>query len=388
MRNFPVIGALALFLAGGCSKEDPGAHPATAGDGSVEVGFRMEAEIDTETSVVPMTRATAYVNWLYSDCRALILKKTDTRWIVDGLETIPLDAGTPELHEMKLSGDLPPCSFGLEMRPGDYRIVAVINFTDNEWNEALTPGTVVADEKDPSLKTPPLLTYSISNHSANYGYRMLMREVFVAVTDFTVPKSGDLHGSGMEAVTLKAERRVGKFRFLVKDKPSPDYKLNFDRTPYTFHGIFTSKRPFAEGIDALGGMYYSEPGLYELPWCLSTIGTFHTAKGANYQLCQTNSTIFSPFVFADPAQGEQAFEISDIYITGQSGGPIYRTAEVFSRTLAASRITGIVFQTNDQVDESSWPPVIGIDEATDEKGAPEDAAQLFDPFFEWNAATN
>lgn len=388
MKNFHVICALALFLAGGCSKEEPGAHRAAAEDEPVAVEFSMEAAIDTDTSVEPMTRATAYVNWLWSHCRALILKKTDGRWIVDDTQTILLEANPAELHEMKLSGDLPPCSFGFEMRPGDYRIVAVINAIDCEWNTALTPGTVVADENAPSLKTPPLLTYSISTHLANAGYRMLMREVFVAVTDFTVPKSGDLHGSGMERVTLKAERRVGKFRFLVKDKPSPEYGLTFERTAYTFHGTFTSERPFAEGIDALGGMYYSEQGLYELPWCLSTIGTFHTAKGANYQLCQTNSTIFSPFIFADPTQGELPFEISDIYITGQSSGPIYRTGEVFSRTLAASRITGIVFQTNDKVDDSSWPLVFGIDEATDEKGEPENAALLFDPFYEWNAATN
>ena len=382
------MGALALFLAGGCSEERPGACPAAAEDRPVAVGFRMEAAIGTDTSVEPMTRATAYVNWLWSDCRALILKKTDSRWIVDGMQTIKLDADTPESHEMKLSGGLPPCSFSFEMRPGDYRIVAVINFISCEWNTALTPGTVVADENDPSLRTPPLMTYSISTHPANTGYRMLMREIFVAVTDFTVPKSGDLHGSGMKAVTLKAERRVGKFRFLLKDKPSPKYGLTFTQTAYTFRGIFTSERPFAEGIDALGGMYYSEPGLYELPWCLTTTGDFHPTNGTNYLLSQTNSTVFSPFVFADPAQEEQTFGISEIHVAGYSGGPVYRTDRVFSRTLAASRITGIVFQTNDQVDDSSWQLVIGLDEATDETGEPENAAQLFDPFYEWNAATN
>lgn len=69
----------------------------------------------------------------------------------------------------------------------------------------------------------------------------------------------------MEPVELNAVRRVGKFRFLLKDKPSPQYGLTFQRTAHTFHGVFTSDKPFAEGIDALGGMYYSEPGLYQLP---------------------------------------------------------------------------------------------------------------------------
>ena len=383
MKNFFLIGASTLLLAVGCSKEKPVVHP----EPPVAVHFRMEAAIDTYTSVEPMTRVTAYVSCLSSQCRALILKKNDGRWIVDRTQTIMLDAD-PVQHEMMFTGDMPPCSFGFEMRPGDYRIVAVINPNVAQWNEALTPGTVVADEKEPLLGTPPLLTYTVSTHWANAGYRMLTREVFVAVADFTVPKSGDLHGSGMRTVALRAERRVGKFRFLLKDKPSPQYKFTFERTAHTFRGNFTAERPFAEGIDALGGMYYSEQELRQLPWCMSTLGDYHHANNADYQLCQINSTVFSPFLFVDPAQEEQPFEISDISISGASGGFVYRTDRVFSRTLAASKITGIVFQTNDQVIEISPQLTVGIDVATDEKGEPENAARIFDPFFEWNAPTD
>lgn len=384
MKNFLVISALTLFLAVGCSKEKPVVRPELP----VAVHFRMEAAIDTYTSVEPMTRVTAYVCCLWNQCKALILKRNDGRWIVDGTQTILLDAGFGQWDEMQITGNMLPCSFGFEMRPGDYRIVAVINPMAAQWNGTLTPGTVVADEKEPSLRTPPLLTYTVSTHWANAGYRMLTREIFVAVADFTVPKSGDLHGSGMGTVALRAERRVGKFRFLLKDKPSPQYKFTFERTAHTFRGNFTAERPFAEGIDALGGMYYSEEGLRQLPWCMSTLGDYHHANNADYQLCQINSTVFSPFLFVDPSQEEQPFEISDISISGASGGFVYRTDRVFSRTLAASKITGIVFQTNDQVIETSPQLTVGIDEATDEKGEPENAARIFDPFFEWNAPTD
>lgn len=388
MKKFPALCVLALFLAAGCSKEDSGLNPAAVEDESVTVAFRMETPFDTETSLEPMTRSTAYVNWLWNQCKALILKKTDGKWIVDGTQTILLEANSSLFYEIKLSGDLPPCTFGFEMRPGDYRVVAIVNPQVASWNTALTPGTVVADEREVALKTQPLMTYTVSSHPANRGYRMLTREVFVAVADFTVPKSGDLHATGMAPVELNAVRRVGKFRFLLKDKPSPQYGLTFQRTAHTFHGVFTSDRPFAEGIDALGGMYYSEPGLYQLPWCMSTRGEFHLSNGERYQLCHTHSTVFSPFLFFDPAQEEQAFEISEIRITGASGGFTYRTDRVFSRTLGASRITGIVFQTNDQVDDSSSQVQVGLDEATDEKGEPERAELLFDPFYEWNAATD
>ncbi len=382
MKNYFVISALTLFLAVGCSKEKPVVQPQPP----VAVRFRMEAPIDTYTSVEPMTRSTAYVSKLWNQCKALILRKIDGRWIVDGTQTILLDADFGPWSQVWITGSMSPCSFGFEMRPGDYRIVAVINPMAAQWNGALTPGTVVADEKDPSLRTPPLLTYTILTEDKYAGNRFLSREIFVAVTDFTVPKSDDLHGSGMSTVALRAERRVGKFRILLKNKPSPKHKYRFLVTAHTFHGIFKAEQPFAEGIDALGGMYYSESGLYELPWCMSTMGTFHLADGgSSYQLCQVNSTVFSPFLFIDPAQEELPFEISDIYITGQDNGLDYRTDSTFSRTLAASKITGIVFQTNDTIFEKSPKPTVGIEEATDENGDPENAARIFDPFFEWNA---
>lgn len=93
--------------------------------------------------------------------------------------------------------------------------------------------------------------------------------------------------------------------------------------------LLTSKtEPFAEGIDALGGMYYGDPALYELPCCMSTMGDFHSSGTERYQMCQTNSTVFSPFVFADPAS-ELPIGILDIDISGASGGYTYKTDQIF-----------------------------------------------------------
>ena len=141
----------------------------------------------------------------------------------------------------------------------------------------------------------------------------------------------------------------------------------------------------AEGIDALGGMYYGDPALYELPCCMSTMGDFHSSGTERYQMCQTNSTVFSPFVFADPAS-ELPIGILDIDISGASGGYTYKTDQTFARTLAASKISGIVFETTDTYDDSSSQIRIDVVEATDDAGNPENAAALFDSFFEWNAS--
>ena len=209
---------MAAFLTGGCSEGEPFGHPSAEREKRVEVSFRLEA-VGTDVSLVPMTRATSYTQWFRNTAR------------------------------------LPPCPFNLELRPGDYRIVAVINWGSADWNNDLVPGKVVSDETDGSLRTPPLLTYTISTHWMNNGYRQLSREVFVAVADFPVPKSGDLHSAGVPPVTLRAERRVAKFRVLLKDKPSPVNGFSFDMTAHTVQMLLTSKtEPFAEGIDALGGM--------------------------------------------------------------------------------------------------------------------------------------
>lgn len=385
MKKFSILFVSVLFLSGGCSDLEP-VVPTETTERAVGVGFRLEA-VDTDTSLQPMTRArTSYKEYFYNMARVLILKKSDTRWIVDGTHTIQLDANSAMWDELKITDALPPCSFGLELRPGDYRLVAVLNPRSATWNEELIPGKVVADASDASLRTPPLLTYAIATHFMNNGYRMLNREIFVAVADFTVPKSSDLQSAPMPAVPLRAQRRVGKFRVLLKDQRSPVENFSFDLTAHKVTMVFKSKeKPFAEGIDALGGMYYSDAGLYELPWCLSTAGEFHQSGESPYQLCQTNSTVFSPFLFADPEAGDLSFEVSDIKIAGSSEGYLYKTDEVFTRTLAASKITGIVFRTTDTYGVESSRPLIDVVEATDQDGKPESAATLFDPFYEWNA---
>lgn len=384
IRSLLIVAAALLACA--CTNEEFVLQPVSSGEGTVRVPVRLEASVETDTSLEPMTRATFHKEWLNNACRVLVLKRSDTRWIVDTTLTVLLDPRSGPWAELKVA-EFPSCSFDAELRPGDYRFVAVINWQVAEWNTDLVPGRVVADDADASFRTPSLIVYNVSTHPANSGYRMLNKEVFVAVADLTVPKADDLHGGAIPPVELRAERRVGKLRMLLKDKPSPREGFTFAKTAHTFVVLLTAKeKPFPEGIDALGGMYYGNPGVYELPWCMSTIGTFHAAESGTYQMCQTNSTVFSPFLFADPA-GELAFSVSRIFIAGMSGGFSYRTDEVFDRTLAASRIDGIVFQTTDAIDDSTPQLLIDVTEACDAEGRPENAATLFDEFYEWNAAS-
>lgn len=386
MKRRSIIFALAYLLTGACTDGESLVIPSAEEESAVRVGFRLEA-VETDTSLEPMTRATSYKEFFNNSFKVLILKKTDTRWIVDTTLTELLDPQKGTWAELKISDELAPSRFGFELRPGDYRIVAVLNPQAALWNPELVPGKVVADEADASLRTPPLITYWIMTENLNKGYRMLNREVFVAVADFSVPKSSDLHASGVPDVALRAERRVAKFRILLKNKPSPLRGFTFQSTAHFIRMVFRSGESgaFAEGVDALGGMYYGEPSLHELPWYMSTSHDFHQSGSDLYQMCQTNSTVFSPFVFADPEVGELPVEITDISVGGASDGDSYKTDETFSRTFSVGRITGLVFATTDTFENVQSRLLIDLTEAKDAVGTPENAAALFDPFYEWNA---
>ena len=105
---------MAAFLTGGCSEGEPFGHPSAEREKRVEVSFRLEA-VGTDVSLVPMTRATSYTQWFRNTARLLILKKADTRWIVDTTQTVLLDAQSGPWAELKIAGDLPPCPFNLEL---------------------------------------------------------------------------------------------------------------------------------------------------------------------------------------------------------------------------------------------------------------------------------
>lgn len=398
MKKFSIYLVLILLFAGGCSDEQSETSSAPQAESAVRVGFSLGTVPDTDFSLEPMTRATAWKEWFTNKVKVLVLKKIDSRWIVDSTREILIDGGKDPWNEIKLATDsLPACKFDWELLPGDYRAVAVLNPGSGIWNDELIAGKVVADTADPTLQTPPLITYAISTHPANTGYRQLSREVFVAVTDFTVPKSGDLHATGVPRVQLRAERRVGKFRMLLKDTPPPprdekdSVSINyvFGTTAHTGRFLFKAlEKPFPEGIDALGGTYYGTPGLYELEWCMSTTGDFHVSGEASYLMCQTNSTVFSPFLFADPQTDSIPFRISVVRIDGASGGYCYQVNGEFDRTLTASRITGIVFRVTNVELAKGTQTLVEAEEVTDDAGRPEDASALFDAFYEWNAAYN
>lgn len=381
MKRVCLICFGALSFAWGCSKEEPAALSGQ-GEYTVPVEFRLEADPDTDTSLEPMTRATTHTQFMENGCRMLFLKRDGQRWIVDTLQWVKLDASEGLYNELKLTGGLPPGEFRFEMRPGDYRVVAVLNGGITDWNASLTPGTVVFDGVNP---VPYLFKYRISSHYANPGFRMLNREIFVAVAEITVPKRGDLHAQPMAPVSLKAERRVCKVRFLLKDVAAPE-GTRFRGTAYTLTLTFRGVNgPLVGGVDALGDSWYGGETLYELSWRLSTNADWYPSeKGGTYHVCRSNSTVFSPFLLVDPNAAEFPVDVTIDKVTGQNGEIPFRGVKSYRLSLAANRITGLIFQPTDQYDpDEDGNYIIALQEVLDEQGLPENPAGFFDQYFEW-----
>ena len=97
---------MAAFLTGGCSEGEPFGHPSAEREKRVEVSFRLEA-VGTDVSLVPMTRATSYTQWFRNTARLLILKKADTRWIVDTTQTVLLDGAMGRTEDRRGSSAVP-----------------------------------------------------------------------------------------------------------------------------------------------------------------------------------------------------------------------------------------------------------------------------------------
>lgn len=389
MKRFISILTVGLLLATGCSEDsETTALQSRPGD-AVTVRFGMRARIETDYNVRPMAvLATTYTNWINKHYQAVVIRKIDSRWILDDIVDVSFPGDGSVIYPT--GNDLPQNDFSLELRPGDYRIVVVINSSALSWNKSLKPGTLVADSSDAGFVTPPLATYKVSSHPFNSGYRQLSREIFVAVSDFAVPKQDDLHAQPMQPIELTAERRVGKFRLLLKNKVVN--KIGFETTQHqAFMTLRSEGHPFVQGIDALGGSYYGTPEVYEMEWTFNLEGIFHSAapnpdpNPYPYQIMQTNATVFSPYLLADPSVEKLDIEIALEHVSGSSGGYDYIVNGTFPRTLSTSRMFGIVLQPDGRTLGNTSQTLVGAVEAVNEKGVKEDAVSLFDPYFEWNA---
>lgn len=386
MERIYILLLSALSMAG-CTKTEE-IRP----DGDlVPVTFNLGTElgIDQNIEVRPVTRAVQTVAKLDNAYRVLILKKIDSRWILHRIEDGLLDTSKDQGKELKVSEGFVPDPYRTELTPGRYRIVTIINPDGAKWNEVLHLGAVVADENDPQKTTPPALTYRIetADRYVNFGERYLGGEIFVGTADFTVSKSGTIGQSPDRQITVTCQRRVARFRILLKNKVVNDINNAINTENYV-RTLFTAKenKVFCDGIDAMGNPYYNKATpTYAMKVNVTCNGNLYESpvNGENYMMINWHSNVPSYFWFTDP-DVEVPFDLKLESITEQSPGPIRFCNEQYPLTLKNNAVTGIVYEADGTFYEQNGIWHFGLRQSCDDTGQPEDPALLFDPFYEWN----
>ncbi len=396
------INGLLAFLMAGCQHEKAEIVPRTPdrenGD-KVPVTFSMQmAGLETGTEIVPMGVSTRAADTVYTKISpfytCILLKKADTRWIVDTVINNKLTSegynGIEIKKNNKTIGEL-----RLELRPGTYHMTLYFNLNDSKWNPDLKPGTVVKDDAG-TVPVPYACQYSyqtnMSFYGYNYGRRTLYREPFIGTSDFTVEKTSDLHtGSPNMRLTVSLRRKATRFRFLLKDQPSPEKSLTFDmNTEHTIKAtlIAVPGQKFPEGIDVWGDAYYLTPPTTELPICVCQNKALPGTNGSSYIFTTHNAHVYSPYLFSDDNVPEGVTCKVDLeIISEQQGDPCYSFDETSGplpiMTLKPNATGGVVFVVSDPMVPSSTSS--GQLNKTVRVAEPEeDPATLFDQYEEWN----
>lgn len=386
MERIYILLLSALFMAG-CTKTEeirPDGDPV-----SVTFNLGTELGIDQTIEVRPVTRAVQTVAKLDNAYRVLILKKIDSRWILHRIETGLLDTSKDQGKELKVSEGFVPDPYRTELTPGRYRIVTIINPDGAKWNEALHLGSIVADENDPQQSAPAALTYKFESNSfyVNYGERYLGGEIFVGTADFTVSKSETIGQSPDRQVSVTCQRRVARFRVLLKDKEI-DGINNAINTENYVRSLFTAKenKVFCDGIDALGNPYYNKANpTYAMKVNVTCNGNLYVSpvNGENYMMINWHSNVPSYFWFTDP-NVEVPFDLKLESISERSGYPIRVCDKQYPLNLKNNAVTGIVYEADGTFQEQNGDWYFGLKQSLGSDGQPEDPALLFDPFYEWN----
>lgn len=361
----------------------------------VEVNLRLslqsEMKVEGNTDYHPMsTRAegdgvggkiNALIDKKYN---CLVMKEINNVWYVDTLvkPTLSDESSDP----IQVMDDSKFKNLQLTLRPGHYRILAVLNPNGTKWNGDLKPGTVVKREGD---TVACAYTYRyVDRYETRPGNpirRFANKEIFVGTADFNVNKTEDLHSASISGDTkILFTRRVMKMRFLLKNHKSE--LGNFIITEeYIDANISTTEDCFCDGLDCWGDAYYNhQKPTKKIELYLTLKSPWRTAKNQEqYMMIAKGSHTYSPFVFTDPKK-TVTYQMEDIRIIGQSGTDqkYAYPSPIQDLKLRNDTIQQLVFQMSDECtpghyDDPDWYVILDYLEK-------ESNMDLFDNNYECN----
>lgn len=380
--------------------------PVPAND-KIQVTFTpsLTETLSYDTEMTPMTRAgyDRYLTGLNNKYRAVIIKYTDQKWIVDTVLENYINTQRP-WQSIIVSATTQLSPIVTELRPGIYKMGLFINFNGVKWNSDLKKGYVVSSEPDilpTSGGLPAAYTVEFADKPQNQdppeGSLEINRELFAGMTSFTVEKNNDLHAADQPGnIQVKLQRQVSRYRFLLRLREKDDLR-DFPSTNYWFTGNITCNEGerFCDGINLLGGPFYNEngPGCTSMPFYACTSGNFFRSPTDNrlYFLSLSalesippninNSTNYAPFLLTDNTQTSGiSCKIENILISGQSGEAVFKCNENLDFILKPNSIIEKVFEVKIPIE---WEPttncytIIHPDDPNE--------GNIFPPFYEWNA---
>ena len=376
-----------LFLA--CQQEHYWESDEILAEGEENIGvsftISLASGMKLDSEIVPMniTRAggDTVLTRICNEYKAIVVKKVDTRWIIDRIVSPNLGKGSAWL-EFGLKRTDVLSSLQLELRPGTYRLVLFLNPTSAKWNEDLKPGMVVENE-DGTVVPPKVLEYLIGDSGyPNVGLRMLIRELFTGSVDFVVRKTDQLNQDPHENLhSVQVSRKVACFRVVLKENPEAPH---FGNTEQSFKAVFTAAdgKYFPDGLDIWGNAWYDKVNpCHSMGVCM--VSRYPQGRTDYLVSSWTGVTVFSPYYIVDDQNEGLPYTISDIKIFGQSGAPyqVFKCPQGYTttRVFRTSYIDGIVLRPINKIfsDETTQSGVY-LEEINEDPGI------LFGPFMEWN----
>lgn len=365
-KIFNILLGISILLLASCQQDefDAQTQPTDSENVRVEFSTSMNTNISTSTGYEPMgaTRNSAADSiTLKPRIKYYILKDVEEDYyIVERVGESNIEAPKGKTYgSIAIDGLRPYKALSVDIRPGKYKIIVFTGAVSVNWNTSLIEGMQIP-KKGSGEKIPHACRYMNIDFWTFRGEKGLQEEVFYGEEDFEIKKTDNLHSyPNTHYVEIGLERRVSKFRVLLKDVPSPNGKNKFaNGSPIAIlikaDVVHKENEPLPDGLDIWGDLWYNDTNpLMNYKFTTMTASNTHTGTdNSAYYISLVSSTSYAPYFFSDP-QTEVPITISNFECTSRDTDVPYVYYGAHEFILKNNNITGLVLKPTD--DETYRP---------------------------------
>ena len=353
-----ILGISLLVLMTACQNDDLITDIEQQED-KQPVSFGLAIDQIIETGYEPMgnARAESTKVFITNPYHYIIGKKmADGKLIVEEVGEALINKNKKKNEEFSIEKDQEFTNLIVELRPGKYEILIFTGALAVSWNEDIKKGTIL----DPKAAQPTnAISYKIPESPLKIEDKCLIEEIFFARSSFEVKKTTDLHTPNPNIIPIKLQRRVNKFRILVKDVKTPlglSLETHFKEQPLFIKMKMKRKdgKSFASGLDVWGNLWY-DPATNLTEFIYTTMTATAGPKASTkvgetdkYYISTAKSLLYAPYILSDTTKDIDV-QIIDIECSSRTitipVPCIYKGNDGF--TLKNNTIKGIVLELTD-----------------------------------------